>query len=140
MQVENSAMAIVVAKNDERWQRVLLLNNDENEWVFPKGRLEPGEPDVDAALRELEEEAGVRLLHANYLTQLNSIAFWFAPRNVTKVVSVHLFVVRAAVEAVPNIAEGFVEARWMTPMDALRRLTHDDARQRLAEALRAIES
>jgi 8-oxo-dGTP diphosphatase len=31
-----------------------------DDWTFPKGKLEPGEDEVDAAIREIEEEAGLR--------------------------------------------------------------------------------
>jgi 8-oxo-dGTP diphosphatase len=31
-----------------------------DDWSFPKGKLEPGEREEDAALREVEEETGVR--------------------------------------------------------------------------------
>jgi 8-oxo-dGTP diphosphatase len=31
-----------------------------DDWSLPKGKLEPGETDADAALREVEEETGLR--------------------------------------------------------------------------------
>lgn len=39
--------------------RVLLLQHVSGEWVFPKGHLEAGESSLEAALREVAEEAGV---------------------------------------------------------------------------------
>lgn len=39
---------------------VLLLGHREGTWVFPKGHLDPGESALEAALREVAEEAGVR--------------------------------------------------------------------------------
>lgn len=39
---------------------VLLLRHLEGSWVFPKGHLDPGEDALAAALREVEEEAGVQ--------------------------------------------------------------------------------
>ncbi len=39
--------------------RVLLLRHRSGSWVFPKGHIEAGEGPLDAALREVEEEAGV---------------------------------------------------------------------------------
>ena len=38
---------------------VLLLKHKSGSWVFPKGHVEPGETFLEAALREVEEEAGV---------------------------------------------------------------------------------
>lgn len=39
---------------------VLLLGHREGSWVFPKGHVDPGESPLEAALREVAEEAGVR--------------------------------------------------------------------------------
>ena len=37
------------------------LNRHASQWALPGGRLDPGETPVDAALRETDEEIGVRL-------------------------------------------------------------------------------
>jgi diadenosine hexaphosphate hydrolase (ATP-forming) len=39
---------------------VLLLQHRNGTWVFPKGHVEAGESKIDAAVREVEEEAGVQ--------------------------------------------------------------------------------
>jgi len=36
-------------------------NKDQGTWMIPKGAVEPGESDAEAALREFEEETGTRL-------------------------------------------------------------------------------
>lgn len=36
-----------------------MLGHRNGTWVFPKGHLDPGETELEAALREVEEEAGV---------------------------------------------------------------------------------
>ena len=40
---------------------VLIVRAKKNpgEWIFPKGHIEPGESAAEAAIRELQEEAGV---------------------------------------------------------------------------------
>ncbi len=60
MKEHHSAGAVIVVDG-----RVLVLRrSDRDEWVLPKGHLEPGERPEDAALREAREETGldVRLL------------------------------------------------------------------------------
>ena len=40
--------------------KYLLLYRRGNYWNFPKGHFKPGERSIDTALRELEEETGIR--------------------------------------------------------------------------------
>lgn len=43
-----------------REPRSFLLMKHEDRWDFPKGHLDPGETDRECAIRELEEETGIR--------------------------------------------------------------------------------
>ena len=54
---ERSAGFILCKKNGER--KYLLLLHGRDYWNFPKGKLESGESNLEAALRELEEETGI---------------------------------------------------------------------------------
>ncbi|XP_065057502.1 diphosphoinositol polyphosphate phosphohydrolase 2-like isoform X1 [Rhopilema esculentum] len=51
-----------VCIKDERKSEVLLVSSSKyvNKWIIPGGAIEPGEDPVSAAVREVEEEAGVR--------------------------------------------------------------------------------
>lgn len=51
------AFAIAVVRSADG--RFLLVQEQDNSWYFPGGRLEPGESFEDAALREAHEEAGI---------------------------------------------------------------------------------
>ena len=42
-----------------RDRRVLLLRNERDEWELPGGRIEPGETDAEALVREMQEETGL---------------------------------------------------------------------------------
>jgi bis(5'-nucleosidyl)-tetraphosphatase len=55
-----AAGAVVVRRVDGRWH-CLVLRVYRN-WDFPKGLVEPGEEPLDAALREVTEETGLRAL------------------------------------------------------------------------------
>ena len=56
-----------------------------DDWTFPKGKNEPGEDDIDCALREVEEETGFRCTLGPELTSTsyvdrkgrpNSVRYW----------------------------------------------------------------
>ena len=53
-----SAGVVVVRRDSGGW-RLLVLRAYRN-WDFPKGRVEPGETPLDAAIRETAEEASIR--------------------------------------------------------------------------------
>lgn len=50
------------------------LNRHASQWALPGGRLDPGESPVDAALRETDEEVGVRLAESAVLGLLDDYA------------------------------------------------------------------
>lgn len=52
-------------------RRAATLKNHANQWSFPGGRLDPGETAEHAALRELEEEIGLRLDESHVLGHLD---------------------------------------------------------------------
>jgi 8-oxo-dGTP diphosphatase len=49
----------IVTRNDA--VEVLVVHRERyDDWSFPKGKCEPGESDEDCAVREVEEETGLR--------------------------------------------------------------------------------
>jgi 8-oxo-dGTP pyrophosphatase MutT (NUDIX family) len=51
----------VVARETDTGVEVLVVHRPKyDDWTFPKGKAEPGESDDECALREVEEETGLR--------------------------------------------------------------------------------
>jgi 8-oxo-dGTP pyrophosphatase MutT (NUDIX family) len=57
------AAGAVVLRNGPKGSEVLLVHRPRyDDWSFPKGKLDPGESVHEAAVREVEEETGVRVV------------------------------------------------------------------------------
>lgn len=51
----------LVVRQRARGVEVLVVHRAQyDDWTFPKGKLEPGESDEECAVREVEEETGLR--------------------------------------------------------------------------------
>lgn len=48
------------ATADGGWELLLVHRPRYDDWTLPKGKRDPGETDEDCALREIEEECGLR--------------------------------------------------------------------------------
>ena len=57
---EYSAGALIFRKKDQASEFLLIYSNRNKEWGFPKGHIDDGETEKEAALREIKEETGIR--------------------------------------------------------------------------------
>jgi 8-oxo-dGTP pyrophosphatase MutT (NUDIX family) len=56
-----AAGGLVCRAGDDGTTEILVVHRPAyDDWSFPKGKLEPGETEAEAALREVEEETGLR--------------------------------------------------------------------------------
>ncbi len=85
---ENSAGGIVFRKEKEKIF-ILMIRDHNDKYTFPKGFIEKGETVKVAALREVEEETGVK---AELIEKLNDLKFFFVRdgEKVFKTVSFYL--------------------------------------------------
>ncbi len=58
--VVRAAGGLVVRRLDAGLEVLLVHRPAYDDWTFPKGKAEPGEEDAACALREVEEETGLR--------------------------------------------------------------------------------
>jgi diadenosine hexaphosphate hydrolase (ATP-forming) len=111
--------------------KVLLLRHQQGAWVFPKGHIDPGESELEAAQREVYEEAGIAASCLDEAVRLQTR--YRNDRQEERLIDWFLFTTDAAA---PICREAlFPEGAFVTPDEALTRLTFPEDRRLLAEAL-----
>jgi 8-oxo-dGTP diphosphatase len=109
--------------------RVAVVHRpDYDDWTLPKGKLDAGETFEQAALREVEEETGLRCALRRELPEVR----YRDQKGRPKVVRYWLMDVEDGEERVPN--EEVDELSWLAPAEARALLTY----QRDAEVLRRL--
>jgi 8-oxo-dGTP diphosphatase len=109
--------------------RILLVHRPRyDDWTLPKGKLDAGESFEEAALREVEEETGLR---CRLVSELPATHYDVYGRP--KVVRYWLMEPEADAPFTPN--DETDELRWLTPQEALALLTHDRDRDVVAAAI-----
>ena len=100
--------------------KYLLLYRRGNYWNFPKGHFKPGERSIDAALRELEEETGIKKSELRIVPNFRAYErFYFRIGNQGIYDTVILFLAethKADIRIEPREHSGFA---WFLYHDAL---------------------
>jgi 8-oxo-dGTP pyrophosphatase MutT (NUDIX family) len=105
--------------------------------ALPKGHVDPGETPLQAAAREVREEAGVE---TEPLGELGAVRYWYMRngKRIAKQVDFFLFAYTGGdVEDHDHEVE---QARWMPLSEAAKSLTYDGERGMAARALSQITS
>lgn len=98
-------------------------------WEMVHGKVEPGEPLEQAALRELREETG---LAPERLLSITMHPFYLVPARTVQLAAVFAAIVPP--DAKVALSAEHVKHAWLTPSQARRRLTWPHERRALDDA------
>lgn len=119
-----AAGGVVVREGADGLEVCLVHRPRYGDWTFPKGKLDPGESFEQAALREVQEETGLRCRLGRELES----SHYLDGKGRRKVVRYWLMEpVGGAFE--PN--HEVDELRWTSPSDAVEWLTYERDRELL---------
>ena len=128
---ETSAGGLVVDRTGSQFRAALIARHDRRGrlvWSLPKGHLEEGETPEDAAIREVEEETGIR---GRVLAPLGVIDFWFIAENRRIHKTVHHYLMEASGGELSDEDAEVVEVAWFPLTDVRDRLAYADERRLL---------
>lgn len=103
-----------IVQNSKTKQHLFIFRN--GFWDIPKGKIEEGENPRQAAIREIEEECGLKSLEIIHkLPPTYHIYFAYGKHFIKKT---HWFTLKTDVLAVnPQLEEGITEVRWFESKD-----------------------
>ncbi|MEO9363970.1 MAG: NUDIX domain-containing protein [Nitrososphaera sp.] len=133
---ERSAGAVVVFTSDSK-PEYLLLHYTAGHWDFPKGNIEAGETEREAAVREIREETGIADIEfVEGFSNTISYKYRRARRLVDKQVVFFLALTKTRDVTISHEHIGFA---WKSYDDAMEQLTYKSARNLLEAAAQFME-
>jgi 8-oxo-dGTP pyrophosphatase MutT (NUDIX family) len=113
-----AAGGVVVRETGEGIEVLVVHRPRYDDWTFPKGKAEPGESDEDCALREVEEETGLRCELDRELRSTSYVDAQGRPKLV------RYWLMRPVAGELRYVNE-VDDARWMSQEEAAGRLSYD---------------
>jgi 8-oxo-dGTP pyrophosphatase MutT (NUDIX family) len=113
-----AAGGVVYRPRDDGAVEVAVIHRPKyDDWTLPKGKLEPGESDEEGAIREVEEETGLRGVIERRVGAVSYRDRHGRPKRV-----VYYLMRPTAGEFEPN--DEVDDLRWLTPDEAQRLLNY----------------
>lgn len=135
MNAEKSCGAVVFRQAETELEFLIIRHVNGNHWAFPKGHVEKGESESETALREIEEETGLKVVLDTNFRETTS----YSPtEGVIK--EVVYFIAITDESSIQQQAEEVLAFEWLTYSDALKTLTFVNDQKLLTKALDYLNS
>lgn len=119
-----------------RLEVILCGRRDAATWNLPKGTPEPGESLEQTAVREVEEETGLRVVPRR---RIGHIRYWFTGNNVNYHKTVHFYLMEPVGGVLDSHDPEFDVVEWFPIDEALLRVTYKNEMRVLLRAKALIE-
>lgn len=131
MSAEFSAGGVAVRRFRGR-SFVAVITTFKHATALPKGHPLPGESAVDAAVREVREEAGIE---TEPIDTLDDVRYWYARKGRRQFKVVRFFLLRYRRGSIRDHDDEVVSAHWLPLEEAPHRLTYRGERDVAAGAV-----
>ena len=130
---EERAAGFVLFRTLNRQRQYLLLHHQSGcHWAFPKGRLEPGEAEIEAAIRETFEETSISNLVP--VVGFRETSSYTVSRNGQPRSKTVAYFLAETTESEVSLSTEHRAFQWLVFSEAVGLLTHDENRQILTDA------
>lgn len=131
----------VVFRRTKRGVEILMIQDAKGRWTIPKGHVEKGEKLEETALREIEEETGLKDL--KIIERLGKIDFRYRKQDKLILMTTHIYMIHAfknSDDYKPEESEGIKDVEWFPANDALEYIEYDDIGKLFLMALKKIRN
>jgi bis(5'-nucleosidyl)-tetraphosphatase len=131
--LEERSAGVVVFHTQDGITKYLLLKNDKSKYDFPKGNIEAGESELNAAIREAREETGlpdIRLVDG-FVEKITYFYLRPGGARVRKSVQYYLGYTDSIDVRISDEHQGFV---WVTLEEAMKVTTYENIKILLHKA------
>jgi len=135
---EPTAGGIVFRRNKKSKEiEILLIQDAKDRWTIPKGHIEEGETAQETALREIAEEAGIKVAEA--ICWLGKIHFRYRRLNTLVLMTTQIYLVKALGNTDKIQKEEWMNGiKWFTFHDALDAIEYEDIGKLMLLAMKRI--
>jgi bis(5'-nucleosidyl)-tetraphosphatase len=129
---EYSAGGVVYRRNGSSYDVVLVQRARHDDWSLPKGHIEEGETQEEAALREVQEETG---LDARIVSPLGEIVYFYhRPKKGLTRKTVYHFLMEATSTELGKPNWEVSEIRWLPITEAHTLLSYKNDKEQVKKA------
>lgn len=131
-----SAGGIIVRDFDGEKKVLVTQHSKHHGWDFPKGHIELGESAQQAAVREVEEETGVK---AEIIEKVGATEYFYWEEGSKVLKTVVYFLMKYIGEGKATTAFEVSDMAWLKPEEVEEKLTFKDTKQLWEKARSRIE-
>jgi 8-oxo-dGTP pyrophosphatase MutT (NUDIX family) len=111
--------------------RVLVIQQVKGHWGFPKGHVEPGETEVETAIREIKEETN---LDVEINEKYRYVERYSPEEGIEK--DVIFFIAKKTGGEIKVQEEEVTATEWLLPEDAIEKVTYDSSKRILEKVIK----
>ncbi|MBU1049201.1 NUDIX domain-containing protein [Candidatus Bipolaricaulota bacterium] len=111
---------------------LILRHHGDCHWGFPKGHLKSGEGELDAAIRETQEETSIHELSA--ISGFRETCRYTVDRNGKRTPKTAVYFLAETRQSMIVLSSEHQDFQWLPFVKAIELLTHDACRRVLANA------
>lgn len=135
--IEKSYGIIPLNNEEGKWWSFLIHQRNGDYWGFPKGHPNEGEEKKEAAVRELFEEVGLKILSFLEIPPITS-SYTFNRKGESIEKHVELFLALTTVEYRLQ-SEEIIDARWIPLDEAFETISFEEGKQVINQLKKRLE-